>query len=100
MPATIETHGEIEIRCDVSDLRPGRQAKLVFRTYHDDPPYQIRVYAPSGSLILERVVRELPTGEPQSAPPVSFGVHEGTYKITLSHLGGKTHGEAVLTVRK
>ena len=100
MSSTIESHGEIEIRCDTSDLRPGRQAKLVFRTWHDDPPYQIRVWSPSGSLILERVIRELPTGRPQSPPPVSFGVHEGTYRIVLSQLGGKAQGEATLKIAK
>jgi hypothetical protein len=50
-------------------------------------------------VILERVLRELPTGKPQSAPPVSFTVSaQGDYKIEIWQLYGKSRGDAVLHV--
>lgn len=101
MPGTIEIHGDIEIICQsLSELAPNKIARLVFRTYADAmPPWQIRVKSPSGKLILERVVRELPTGEPQSPPPVTFTVQQGTYEITVAGLKGQAEGHAVIHVK-
>lgn len=101
MPATIEIHGDIEIICQsLSDLAPNRIARIVFRTYADaTPPWQIRVKSPSGKMILERVMRELPTGDPQSPPPVTFTVHKGEYEVTIAQLKGSTMGAATIKVR-
>ncbi len=98
--ATIESSGEIEIVCEsLADLSPNKMAKLVFRTWEDaSPPYQIRVKSPSGNIILERVIRVLPTGQPQSPPPVMFSVVKGDYDITIVELRGKREGHAILTV--
>ena len=99
MPATLETHGDIEVRCDTGSLAPNRMAKLVFRAYDDaSPPFQILIVAPSGNIILKRVIRVLPTGEPQSPPPVSFSVVAGDYQITVSELKGSAEGHATLSV--
>lgn len=99
MPAVIECSGEIEIICDTSRLQPGRQAKLVFRVWEDvTPPYQIKIWSPSGSLIVDRVIRNLPTGEPQSPSPVAFSVNVGAYVITMKQLRGTAEGNATLTV--
>ena len=47
----------------------------VFRVLDDsEPPYTVRIKAPDGMIILERVLRDLPTGRPQSAPPVQFKI--------------------------
>ena len=49
--------------------------------------------------IVERVLRELPTGQPQSAPPITFTVSSaGDYKIEIKQLYGKQKGDAVLRV--
>jgi len=100
MAATIETHGEIEIICQtLAELSANKVAKLVFRSWEGaDPPYQIKVYSPSGNLILERVVRELPTGEPQSPPPISFLVQAGKYSITIQQITGSVGGQASIDV--
>ena len=99
MPATLETQGDIEVICETTDLSPNKNAKVVFRTWGEaQPPYQIKVRAPSGNVILERVIRQLPTGAPQSAPPVSFMVQKGTYEITVEQLRGKAEGHATLVV--
>jgi hypothetical protein len=63
------------------------------------PPFNIRIRSPSGKVILERVIRELPTGRPQSAPPVQFAASAaGDYKVEIWQLYGKQRGDAVLHV--
>lgn len=100
MPATIECHGEIEIVCQaIGDVAPNKQAKLVFRTWEDaGPPFQISIKSPTGNIIVERVMRILPTGEPQSPPPVTFTVIKGKYEIAINELRGTAEGHAVLDV--
>jgi hypothetical protein len=100
VPAKIESSGDIEVLCDTHELGPNKTARLVFRLVRVDlsPPFQLRVRAPSGQLILERVIRELPTGEPQAAPPVTFTVRQGEYRIEIAQLRGGAGGHATLTV--
>ena len=100
MAGTIESHGDIEIICQsLSELAANKRARLVFRTYADvSPPWQVRVRAPSGQTILERVMRELPTGDPQSPPPVTFSVQKGVYEIVVAQLNGGAEGRATITV--
>ncbi|MBI4955529.1 MAG: hypothetical protein HY908_26140 [Myxococcales bacterium] len=100
MPAKIVSSGEIETICDASGLTSGGTAKLVFRAFDDaSPPFTIKVRAPGGKVILDRVVRELPTGRPQSAPPVTFAVAAaGQYRIEITQLYGGASGQATLDV--
>jgi len=100
VPATIESHGEIEIICEtLAELAPNKTARLVFRAWEDaTPPFQIKIRSPSGAMILERVIRELPTGDPQSPPPITFSVQEGDYEIEIGQLTGPAEGHAVITV--
>lgn len=72
----------------------------MFRTWDDaSPPFTVKVKSPSGRTVLDRVIRDLPTGKPQSAPPITFAVaNTGAYHITISELYGKKFGEATLTV--
>lgn len=98
--STIESTGDIETICQTDDLSPGKTARLVFRAWDDaSPPFTIKVRGPGGKTILERVIRDLPTGRPQSAPPVTFSVAQsGEYKIAITELYGDAEGEAVLRV--
>ena len=99
MPSTIDSHGDIEVVCTTDDLGPNKMAKLVFRAWDDAvAPFQVRVFAPNGKMLLERVLRVLPTGMPQSPPPVQFAVRPGEYKIIIREMKGKAEGEAILTV--
>ncbi|HHH30825.1 MAG TPA: hypothetical protein ENK57_21115 [Polyangiaceae bacterium] len=100
MAARIESSGDIEIICQTDDLSAGKTARLVFRAWDDTkPPFTVKVVDPTGKSILERVLRELPTGKPQSAPPVTFSVSVvGQYAISIRELYGKLEGEATLTV--
>jgi hypothetical protein len=100
VPGTIDTHGEIEIICQtVADLAPHKMAKLIFRAWDDaSPPFEITVLSPTGNVIVERVIRELPTGQPQSPPPISFSVQRGAYQIMVSQIKGTAEGQATLTV--
>lgn len=99
--ATIESTGDIESICQSADaLKSGDTARLVFRTWDDaSPPFTVKVRGPDGKMVLERVIRELPTGQPQSAPPITFAVHgSGRYAISIKELYGKKEGVATLTV--
>ena len=99
MSATLDCHGDIEIICNSDELAPNKMARLTFRTVDlPVPPFQIRVKAPSGKLIVERVIRELPTSTPQSPAPVQFAVQQGVYQIRIVQLNGTAEGVASLTV--
>jgi hypothetical protein len=97
---TIDSTGDIETVCKVDPLKTGESAILIFRSDDEpEPPYNLRVKSPSGKTIVERVLRELPTGQPQSAPPVSFTVSApGEYKVEIKQLYGKQKGDAILRV--
>jgi hypothetical protein len=99
--ATVKNTGDIDVICQKADaLAPGQTASIVFKCWDDpSPPFTVKVRAPDGKLILDRVIRNFPKDEPQSAPPVTFTVAEaGDYKIQISELYGKLEGEATLTV--
>ena len=100
MSANIESSGDIETICQSDDLGPGKTARLVFRAWDDaNPPFTVKVRAPGGKIVLDRVIRDLPTGRPQSAPPVTFtAASSGEYKITIGELYGNACGEATLRV--
>jgi hypothetical protein len=96
---TIESTGDIETICKIDPLTVGESAILVFRAEDADPPFNLRIKSPSGQTIVERVLRELPTGMPQSAPPVTFTVSApGQYKLEIKQLYGKQRGDAILRV--
>ena len=99
--ATIESTGDIESICQSADsLKTGDTARLVFRTWDEaSPPFTVKVRGPDGKTVVDRVIRELPTGEPQSAPPLAFAVRAaGTYEISIKELYGKKEGSAKLHV--
>lgn len=99
--ARIESTGDIESICPSAEaLRNGDTARLVFRTWDDaSPPFTVKVRGPDGKTVLDRVIRELPTGQPQSAPPITFAVRGvGKYHISIKELYGKKEGLATLTV--
>jgi hypothetical protein len=98
--ATIESSGAIDIRCNTHGLLANKKAQLTFHAWDDaSPPFQLTVVAPSGQVILDRLLRCLPTGDPQAPPPITFSVLRGEYKITITELhGGKAQGKATLRV--
>lgn len=95
-----DTVGEIEAICKTEPARLGDVIKLVFRAEDDaDPPFNVKIKSPSGKVIVERILRELPTGRPQSAAPVEFTASAtGAYKIEIKQLYGKQCGTANLNV--
>ena len=101
VPQSVESSGDIETVCGSSSVRSGDSVELVFRAYDEaTPPFNIKIKSPSGKTILERVLRELPTGKPQSAPPVQFSVSAaGDYDIEIKQLYGKQRGVAILHVK-
>ena len=96
----VDNTGDIETICQTDPVRAGEVVAIVFRA--DDeatPPFNLRVKSPNGKIIVERVLRELPTGKPQSAPAVTFTVSvAGPYKIEIKQLYGKQRGDATLHV--
>ncbi|MBK8252712.1 MAG: hypothetical protein IPK82_08595 [Polyangiaceae bacterium] len=100
MARTLESTGDIETITQTDPVTTGDTVKLVFRAEDDaSPPFTVKIKSPSGKVILERVLRELPTGKPQSAPPLTFNASgPGEYKVEIKQLQGKLKGDAVLRV--
>lgn len=100
MARTLESTGDIETICQTDPVHAGDTVKLVFRAEDDaEPPFTVKIKSPSGKVILERVLRELPTGKPQSAPALALTVSAaGDYKIEVTQLYGKQRGDAILHV--
>jgi hypothetical protein len=99
MSATIESSGAIDIICETDGLAATKVARLTFHAWADaSPPYQLKILSPTGNVIVDRLIRDLPTGEPQAPDPVSFSVVSGEYKIVIRELRGKAQGEASLRV--
>lgn len=98
MPPVIEVTGSIETVLGASSVKVGDTAKLVFRASDDsEPPFTCKVTSPAGKVIVERVLRDLPTGKPQSAPPITFVIAQGgTYKVDIWQLYGKSRGQALI----
>lgn len=96
----IESTGNIETVCLTSAPKMGDPVKLIFRALEDsDPPYTVRITSPGAKVVLERVLRELPDGKPQSAPPITFNaLIAGEYKIDIWQLYGQARGAATLNV--
>jgi hypothetical protein len=112
MAGPIDSSGEIEIYCypaggtsrsSVSyfdSVGVGDKLALVFNPGDGStPPYSLKIFAPSGRNIIDNVLRDLPTGQPQSPPPVEFVVSAaGIYRIEIKELRGRQRGEATLRV--
>jgi hypothetical protein len=99
MSASIESSGAIDIMCETDGLVATKIARLTFRAWADaSPPFQLKIQSPSGAVIVDRVIRDLPTGEPQAPEPIAFSVMSGEYKITVAELRGTARGEATLRV--
>jgi hypothetical protein len=112
MAGPIENSGSIVAFCQTADAPVSRRS-LFFDEIHsgdrvllcfgadDDakPPYSVRIRSPSGALILDRMMRALPTGLPQSEPALEFVVStRGDYVIEIRESRGKNWGRATLHV--
>jgi hypothetical protein len=97
---TIDSSGDIETVSKTDPARSCESVKLVFTAEEEvDPPFVLKIKSPSGGVIMERVLRELPTGKPQSAPPIEFTPSAaGEYKIEIKQIKGKKQGDAILRV--
>jgi hypothetical protein len=112
MSATIESSGEIEIFCFPAGVSTrssvlffdsvsvGDRLSLVFGANEGaSPPFSLKVVSPSGATILDNIVRDLPTGLPQSPPPIEFVVSaKGVYRIEIREMRGRQRGEAKVRV--
>ena len=115
MSALIEMSGEIEIFCYPSGsaggstrqsvpffdaVTAGDRLSLVFAANDGaSAPFALKIFSPSGTNILDSIVRDLPTGLPQSPPPVEFVVSaKGVYRVEIREMRGRQHGEAKVRV--
>lgn len=102
MVRTLESQGEIETMLygDGMHLAVGDRVSIVFHSIDDPhPPIEVVIQSPAGHRILQRVLQELPTGLPQSAPPVEFvPLAGGLYQIEVRELRGKQRGTATLRI--
>lgn len=110
MSASIDSSGDIAIgiyssvsgrstnfldRFNVGDRLP-----LVFTPVDGtNPPYSLRVLSLNGATLLDTLVKDLPTGLPQSAPPIDFLVSaKGIYRVEIRELHGTQRGEAQVRI--
>jgi hypothetical protein len=112
MSGPIESSGEIEIFCHpvtstgrgtvpfFDRITVGDRLQVVFVPNDTAvPPYALKVFSPSGANILDTLVRDAPTGAPQSPAPVEFVVSaNGIYRIEVRALHGRQRGEAKVRV--
>ena len=112
MPGPINSSGDIIIACHTSAdeasrgsamfeaVTPGDMVHLVFNPDEGtSPPYQLKITAPSGAVILTQTVRDLPVVAPQSPPPIPFVVSAtGKYQIEIKTANGRHIGQATLLV--
>lgn len=117
MSALIETTGDIEIFCHPSAgttrttvtratvpffdaIHVGDCVAMVFTAGDGaEPPFSLKIFSPSGTNIVDTIVRDLPTGLPQSPPPIDFVVSaRGIYRVEIRELKGRHRGEAKLRV--
>jgi hypothetical protein len=108
-----DSTGDFEIRCYKAEvarthggigafepLSAGDNLGVIFIPPDSGPPpYSIQIRSPSGQLIVDRVLRDAPTGGPQSASPVEFVASlAGRYVIVVKRLSGTHRGEATVQV--
>lgn len=112
MSALIELSGEIEIFCYPSgagtrasvpffdSVTIGDRLSLVFTAGDGtSAPYALKIFSPAGTNILDSILRDLPTGTPQSPPPVEFVVSaKGVYRVEIREMRGRQRGEAKVRV--
>jgi len=113
MSGPVETTGSIETFChradapasrrssySFDDLTVGDRVSLCFNAGEDTrAPYGLKVRSPNGALVLERLLRELPTGMPQSEAPVEFTIMaRGRYSVEIRELSGKAWGQATIRI--
>jgi hypothetical protein len=112
MSGPIESSGDIEIFCHTGGstrrgsvpffdaIEVGDRLSLVFIPNDgSNPPYALKIFSPSGGILLDTLVRDLPTGGPQSPPPVEFVVSsKGTYRVEIREVRGRQRGEAKVRV--
>lgn len=111
MPGPIESSGDIEIYCHPTNassrgsvphfekITAGTRLALLFVPGELSPPYSLKVFSPSGNNILDTLVRDPPTGAPQSPAPIEFVVSStGIYRIEVRSMNGRQRGEARVRV--
>ena len=104
MASFIDSAGDIDIIVQrdarLGPLGIGDHVALVFRAIDASPPFNVVVTGPSGTTIMKRVIRQLPTGEPQGAPPVDFVVSsDGQYVVEIGETKGAQRGRGTFQVR-
>ncbi len=112
MAGLLECTGPIEAFCQRADMPSSRRSlhsmdeievgdRVLLCFVGDDgkPPYSLKIRSPSGALMVDKIVRELPTGRPQSEPPVELLLlARGEYVIEIREVRGQSWGRAVLRI--
>ncbi len=112
MAGPLESSGSIETFCHLAEapssrrstfsfdaISAGDRVAICFASQDGAPPYNLKVRAPNGALVMDRLVRELPTGLPQSEPAIEFVVSvRGRYAIEIREIQGSQWGKALLSV--
>ena len=93
--------GDIDVICPKNLTPVGDPVHLAFRCCDPvDPPFSVRVRAPSGKVIVERVLRDELCGRSRGGPALDFWPEvAGDYRIEIKQVYGALRGQATLRVR-
>lgn len=108
----IQSTGDIEIFCHPAGasgrgsvpffdaITVGDRLALLFvPDGSPEPPYTLKIFSPTGANILDTLVRDLPTGAPQSPAPIEFSVSaRGVYRVEIKSRSGRQNGQATIRV--
>lgn len=109
---TIQSSGDFEIFCHPAgntsrasvpffdEISVGDRLSLLFVPDGTAlPPYSLKIFSPSGAVVIDSVVRDPPTGAPYSPAPIDFIVStRGTYRVEIRAISGRQRGEATIRV--
>ncbi len=103
MAQFIDSSGEIEIVNPAPRSHAfaiGDRIQLIFRPIDEpNPPYKLKITAPSNKVIVDTIIRSLPTDKAQSAPPFEFSPSvAGIYVIDIRETTGRAYGTAKLKI--
>lgn len=64
-----------------------------------EPPYSVQIRSPTGRIVVDTIVRDIPTAAPDSGPVFQFVASaSGRWRLMFAALMSRAKGEAMLRV--
>lgn len=97
----VANDGDIDVLCPKNLTPSSDPVHLAFQACDPlDPPFSVRIKAPSGKVIVERVLRDDVCGRSRGGQALGFRPEvAGDYRIEIKQVYGALRGQAILRVR-